>query len=150
MEGIYCSSSMKPFPVSVCQDFSGKQFQTYHWRIVNPWMSQDHILGCPRTEVRIKGWDQWVITYNPPNKNPIYKYLVGEISHLLSIDTKFLGHPSITRYPTRVSVEVIVTIYLISWFMNVYNLFMGLTTYFYRGYNPVTEYHGHPRNISHL
>ena len=25
-----------------------------------------------------------------------------------------------------------------------YNLFMGLTTYFYRGYNPFTKYHGHP------
>ena len=26
----------------------------------------------------------------------------------------------------------------------VYNLFRGLTTYLYRGYNPFTKYHGHP------
>ena len=26
----------------------------------------------------------------------------------------------------------------------VYNLFAGLTTYLYRGYNPFTKYHGHP------
>ena len=26
----------------------------------------------------------------------------------------------------------------------VYNLLKGLTTYLYRGYNPVTKYHGHP------
>ena len=26
----------------------------------------------------------------------------------------------------------------------VYNLFRGLTTYIYRGYNPFTKYHGHP------
>ena len=25
-----------------------------------------------------------------------------------------------------------------------YNLFRGLTTYLYWGYNPVTKYHGHP------
>ena len=25
-----------------------------------------------------------------------------------------------------------------------YNLLTGLTTYLYRGYNPVTKYHGHP------
>ena len=26
----------------------------------------------------------------------------------------------------------------------VYNLLKGLITYLYRGYNPVTKYHGHP------
>ena len=26
----------------------------------------------------------------------------------------------------------------------VYNLLVGLITYLYRGYNPVTKYHGHP------
>ena len=26
----------------------------------------------------------------------------------------------------------------------VYNLFTGLTTYIYRGYNPFAKYHGHP------
>ena len=31
------------------------------------------------------------------------------------------------------------------WFSKlVYNLFRGLTTYLYRGYNPVAKYHGHP------
>ena len=33
--------------------------------------------------------------------------------------------------------------YLVSWFIT-YNQFMGLTTYLYRGYNPVTKFHGHP------
>ena len=28
----------------------------------------------------------------------------------------------------------------------VYNLLKGLITYLYRGYNPVTKYHGHPFN----
>ena len=27
-----------------------------------------------------------------------------------------------------------------------YNLFRGLTTYLYWGYNPATKYHGHPSN----
>ena len=27
-----------------------------------------------------------------------------------------------------------------------YNLLKGLITYLYRGYNPVTKYHGHPSN----
>ena len=36
---------------------------------------------------------------------------------------------------TRVSMEVSKL---------VYNLFRGLTTYLYRGYNPFTKYHGHP------
>ena len=29
----------------------------------------------------------------------------------------------------------------------VYNLFRRLTTYLYRGYNPVTKYHRHPTSI---
>ena len=29
----------------------------------------------------------------------------------------------------------------------VYNLFRGLTTYLYRGYNPFTKYHGHPSTL---
>ena len=33
--------------------------------------------------------------------------------------------------------------------MLVYNLFMGLTTYLYRGYNPFTKYHGHPNMASY-
>ena len=36
--------------------------------------------------------------------------------------------------------EVIVTIVS----KLVYNLLVGLITYLYRGYNPVTKYHGHP------
>ena len=39
--------------------------------------------------------------------------------------------------------EVIVTIVS----KLVYNLFMGLITYLYRGYNPVIKYHGHPSMI---
>ena len=35
---------------------------------------------------------------------------------------------------------------LVSWFIYIYNLFRGLTTSLYTGYNPVTKYHGHPRN----
>ena len=41
---------------------------------------------------------------------------------------------------TRVSKEV--SNYLVS--KLVYNLLRGLTTYLYRGYNPLTKYHGHP------
>ena len=29
----------------------------------------------------------------------------------------------------------------------VYNLLRGLTTYLYRGYNPVAKYHGHPSKV---
>ena len=43
----------------------------------------------------------------------------------------------------RVSMEVIVT----SDSKLVYNLFSGLTTYLYRGYNPLTKYHGHPSRV---
>ena len=43
---------------------------------------------------------------------------------------------------TRVSMEVNVTI--VSWFITSLGIFRGFTTYLYRGYNPFTEYHGHP------
>ena len=39
--------------------------------------------------------------------------------------------------------EVIVTIVS----KLVYNLLKGLITYLYRGYNPVSKYHGHPSRI---
>ena len=42
--------------------------------------------------------------------------------------------------------EVIVTIVS----KLVYNLLKGLIIYIYRGYSPVTKYHGHPSNISLL
>ena len=43
-----------------------------------------------------------------------------------------------------VSMEVIVTIVS----KLGYNLFMGLTTYLYRGYNPFTKYYGHPSSTA--
>ena len=44
---------------------------------------------------------------------------------------------------TWMSMEVIVTIVS----KLVYNLLKGLITYLYRGYNPVTKYHGHPSRV---
>ena len=32
--------------------------------------------------------------------------------------------------------------------VGLYNLLKGLTTYLYRGYNPITKYHGHPRILT--
>ena len=46
---------------------------------------QGWLLGCPNGD-RISGLCH-------PNSSTIYKY-IGEIIHLLTIDPKFLGHPS--------------------------------------------------------
>ncbi len=32
----------------------------------------------------------------------------------------------------------------------VYNLLKGITTYLYRGYTPVTKYHGHPSGVKRI